>query len=376
MSKRYSLSDATLYAGDCLDVLPELGLVDAVITDPPYHLTSGNLAYDWGGLLSPGERRPGQPRRPRRTDNAARGGFMGQLWDGTGIAFRPETWASVARALRPGGFLLAFGGTRTQHRMVCAIEDAGFVVQDTIAWLYGTGFPKNKALLKPAFEPIVVAYKPGGKRTLQVDECRVGTRTEKHSQKQPAANGWGFGPIDSQEKDYGRWPANVIHDGSAEVLAAFAAFGESANPNGRPNCKGLDYRQDREIAGSKGRPAPYNGGYLDTGTAARFFYCAKAGKADRAGSKHPTVKPIALIRYLVKLVCPPGGTLLDPFAGSGTTGAAALAEGRKVVLIEREAEYVADIRRRLRPGGGAPSISTSFGAATGAAVSVQSREIE
>ena len=116
-------------------------------------------------------------------------------------------------------------------------------------------------------------------------------------------------------------------------------------------------------------------GYGDSGTAARFYYCAKAGKADRAGSKHPTVKPIALIRYLVKLVCPPGGTLLDPFAGSGTTGAAALAEGRRVVLIEREAEYVADIRRRLRPGGGAPSISTSFGAATGAAVSVQSREI-
>jgi site-specific DNA-methyltransferase (adenine-specific) len=111
----------------------------------------------------------------------------------------------------------------------------------------------------------------------------------------------------------------------------------------------------------------------------RFFYSAKAGKADRAGSKHPTVKPIALIRYLVKLVCPPGGTLLDPFAGSGTTGAAALAEGRKAILIEREAEYIADIRRRLarrRTGGGGPSISTSFGTATGAAVSAQSREIE
>jgi hypothetical protein len=97
---------------------------------------------------------------------------MNMQWDRTGIAFQPETWAAVCRALRPGGFLLAFGGTRTQRRMVCAIEVAGFVVQDTIAWLYGIGFPKNKALLKPAFEPIVVAYKPGGKWTLQVDDCK------------------------------------------------------------------------------------------------------------------------------------------------------------------------------------------------------------
>jgi site-specific DNA-methyltransferase (adenine-specific) len=331
LSKRYSLGDATLYAGDCLAVLPDLDLVDAVVTDPPYGLE-----------------------------------FMGKAWDGTGIAFRPETWAVVASALRPGGFLLAFGGTRTQHRMVCAIEDAGFVVQDTIAWLYGTGFPKNKALLKPAFEPIVVAYKPGGPRTLQVDECRIGIESTSGFFASEATvhreNGG----------DSGRWPANVIHDGSAEVLAAFAAFGKSAARHS--GVTGYAYDGSRRIFGSDNR-VQNTFGYGDSGTAARFYYCAKAGKADRAGSKHPTVKPIALIRYLVKLVCPPGGTLLDPFAGSGTTGAAALAEGRRVVLIEREAEYVADIRRRLRPGGGAPSISTSFGAPTGAAVSAQSREI-
>jgi site-specific DNA-methyltransferase (adenine-specific) len=347
LSKRYSLGDATLYAGDCLAVLPDLDLVDAVVTDPPYGLE-----------------------------------FMGKAWDGTGIAFRPETWAVVASALRPGGFLLAFGGTRTQHRMVCAIEDAGFVVQDTIAWLYGTGFPKNKALLKPAFEPIVVAYKPGGPRTLQVDECRIGVDdTRRHGSGGFGHNfmddDWVAPLVSHNGSASGRWPANVIHDGSAEVLAAFAAFGE--RPSGMMRAGSLANRVNGFSKSGVPLPLSRDVGYADSGTAARFFYCAKAGKADRAGSKHPTVKPIALIRYLVKLVCPPGGTLLDPFAGSGTTGAAALAEGRRVVLIEREAEYIADIRRRLarrRPGGGAPSISTSFGAPTGAAVSAQSREIE
>jgi site-specific DNA-methyltransferase (adenine-specific) len=357
LSKRYSLGDATLYAGDCLAVLPELDPVDAVVTDPPYHLVDSHSRAA----------RPGTPMQ-----RLARG-FMGKAWDGNDIAFRPETWAVVASAIRPGGFLLAFGGTRTQHRMVCAIEDAGFVVQDTIAWLYGTGFPKNKALLKPAFEPIVVAYKPGGPRTLQVDECRVGVDdTRRHGSGGFGRNfmddDWVAPLVSHNGSASGRWPANVIHDGSDEVMEAFAAFGQrKAAPHGpgvvTPGMFGI----------KAGHP-----GFGDSGTAARFFYCAKAGKADRAGSKHPTVKPIALIRYLVKLVCPPGGTLLDPFAGSGTTGAAALAEGRRVVLIEREAEYVADIRRRLarrRPGGGAPSISTSFGALTGAGVDVQSREI-
>jgi site-specific DNA-methyltransferase (adenine-specific) len=360
LSKRYSLGDATLYAGDCLEVLPNLGLVDAVVTDPPYHLVDSHSR-------AARQFRPGTPmQRPAR-------GFMGKAWDGNDIAFRPETWASVARALRPGGFLLAFGGTRTQHRMVCAIEDAGFVVQDTIAWLYGTGFPKNKALLKPAFEPICVAYKPGGKRTLQVDECRIEGEPTHGS---GASMGGIFGMkatrlgVPNLLNQQGRWPANVIHDGSDEVMEAFAAFGERAS--GFKN--GGAY--PREVGIHRGgQRSDGDACYADTGTAARFFYCAKAGKRDRAGSKHPTVKPIALIRYLVKLVCPPGCTLLDPFAGSGTTGAAALAEGRRVVLIEREAEYVADIRRRLRPGGGVPSISTSFGAATGAAVSAQSREI-
>jgi site-specific DNA-methyltransferase (adenine-specific) len=107
-------------------------------------------------------------------------GFMGKTWDGGDIAFRPETWVTVSSIMRPGAFLVVFGGTRTYHRMACAIEDAGFVIQDCIMWLYGSGFPKRRDMLKPAYEPIVLAYKPGGKRTMQVDECRIGTDDKPH----------------------------------------------------------------------------------------------------------------------------------------------------------------------------------------------------
>src|SRR4051812_14861425 len=132
-----TIGAATLYLGDCREVVPTLAQVDSVVCDPPYGIS-----------------------------------FMKSSWD-DGVAFRPETWAVIGSALRPGGFLLAFGGTRTWHRLACAIEDGGFVLQDTIAWIYGTGFPKGRALLKPAFEPIIMAYKPGGKRKLSIDECRI-----------------------------------------------------------------------------------------------------------------------------------------------------------------------------------------------------------
>lgn len=305
---------ATVIRGDCLEVLPGIGPVDAIVTDPPYHLTSGNAGFDWSALGPNGAKRP----NIGPTNKLGRGhktGFMGQRWDGGDIAFRPETWATMLPALNPGGYLLAFGGTRTHHRIWCAIEDAGFVIQDTISWLYGQGFPKGRTQLKPAWEPIVVAYKPGGKRALQIDECRI---------QHPA----------------GRWPANLCHDGSDEVLTAFAAFGVSSD--------GIAHKRSNGVGMFRMPGHGHWGGYGGFGSAARFFYCAKAGKADRAGSKHPTVKPIALIRWLVRLVTPPGGTVLDPFAGSGTTGAAALAEGRSVILIEREPEYFEDIKRRLR----------------------------
>jgi site-specific DNA-methyltransferase (adenine-specific) len=315
-------------AGDCIREvarLPAEGVVvDAVVTDPPYHLIQN-------------------AKRFGRAE--ARGGFMGKAWDGGDIAFRPETWAAIGVALKPGGYLLAFGGTRTHHRVWCAIEDAGFVIQDTIMWLNGQGFPKGRDQLKPAFEPICVAYKPGGKRSLQVDECRIGTEERinppaSNSDRVAYHNGW---REDAQPTEaIGRWPANVCHDGSDEVMEAFAAFGERRAgwfPKRQQNHDATSY------SFANGRIAPPRQ-LMDRGTAARFYYCAKASKADRAGSQHPTVKPIALMRWLVALVTPPGGLVLDPFAGSGATGAAAVAEGRNAILIEREPEYIADIRRR------------------------------
>jgi site-specific DNA-methyltransferase (adenine-specific) len=166
-------------AGDCLAEMAALARagsqVDSVVTDPPYHLTETPVRRDIPhGVLFP-------PRSAAH--KATRAGFMGQAWDGGDIAFRPETWAAAASVLRPGGFVLAFGGTRRFHRLACAIEDAGLIIQDTIMWLYGTGFPKRRDMLKPAWEPIIMAYKPAGKRSMQVDECRVEGGTSENARQ-------------------------------------------------------------------------------------------------------------------------------------------------------------------------------------------------
>ena len=370
--------------GDCLDVMRSMpdNSVDAVVTDPPYGLS-----------------------------------FMGKRWDYDVPAV--EVWAECLRLLKPGGHLLAFAGTRTQHRMAVRIEDAGFEIRDMIAWVYASGFPKSldvsKAIdkaagaerevvganptfrpntrnngvdglrdrrteafitapatdaarqwqgwgtaLKPALEPITVARKPlsgtvaenvqaYGTGALNIDGCRVGTDggTSRSGQADYPTNAdgtedrshsWartGHGIVDLNT---GRWPANLIHDGSDEATGLL-------------------------------------------GDAARFFYCAKASKADReegcegmeekeAGIKndsgrgfsesdpmakimrrnhHPTVKPTDLMRYLCRLVTPPGGIVLDPFTGSGSTGKAAVLEGFEFIGIEREAEYVALARARIAP---------------------------
>jgi site-specific DNA-methyltransferase (adenine-specific) len=359
--------------GDLFDVLPCLALAairaDAIVTDPPYGLEF--MGKEWDAPWQVSSRSALFGKRERQTPgwsvtrNANCRSCGGRLrgvkkckclspdWDEAPDSTRTrqmvgyqewcEEWArAVLGILKPGGYLLAFGGTRTHHRIWCAIEDAGFVIQDTISWMYGSGFPKGKTQLKPAWEPICIAYKPGGKRTLQVDECRI-----------PAADGvpkfthrgedsvtcYGDGKNGSNrtgeiDTSTGRWPANVCHDGSDEVMEAFAAFeapGQFAPVNGH-------MARDRE------RPAFPRG---DFGSPARFYYCAKATVEDRWGSRHPTVKPAELLKWLVPLVTPKNGLVIDIFAGSGTTGVAALATGRNAILIERDAEYIEDIHERL-----------------------------
>jgi len=331
---------------------------------------------------------------------------MGQKWDGGDIAFCPETWATAASVLRPGGFLLAFGGTRTYHRLATAIEAGGFVIQDSIldlissdarvqrfvatlapsqvdafsqilddlqpsgslAWAFGSGFPKGRSQLKPAFEPIVLAYKPGGKRELQIEESRIQTDevliggacklwSHYRDSKEPSSDrrytengGTNFAatPGPRGGSPSGRWPANIAHDGSDEVMQAFAAFGERASGIAVQRNGGGQLIGGIGIYGgaTPGRVAP-DAGYTDSGTAARFFFCAKAGAQDRWGGKHPTVKPVELMKWLIPLVTPKGGAVLDCFAGSGTTGIAAMATGRNAILIEKCPEYCADIRERI-----------------------------
>ena len=346
-----------VHNGDCLEVLRAMpdGSVDAVVTDPPYGLVEPRAVDGFGSM---------QRRGGTRTDDEKarhRGGFMGKAWDSgvPGVEFWVEAW----RVLRPGGYLLAFGGTRTYHRLACAVEDAGFEVRDCLMWLYGTGFPKGKGCLKPAWEPILLARKPGPRvMPLGIDGCRIPAPPWL---KQDGAGGHGFktgkfmgGPGAGETADVGRlressagrYPANVLHDGSDEVAEAFAAFGEKTRGAWDGN---------RTVSKFQGVYQPFKGKREnaragDTGTAARFFYCAKASKRERGeGNTHPTVKPLALMQWLVRLVAGPGEVVLDPFAGSGTTGLACLAEGRRAVLVEREPVYCDVIRKRLAHASGA-----------------------
>lgn len=424
---RTIVGNCTLYNEDNRFILPTLRNVDSIVTDPPYHLTS--IVKRFGKPNSAPTKSNGEIGVYGR---AARG-FMGKAWDGGDIAFDPEFWRLCFDALKPGGHLLAFGGTRTYHRMACAIEDAGFEIRDCIMWVYGSGFPKShnvsKAIdklmgadgeavatgnpvkriipgadqhkhgweknngreyqphdyhaateeanqwdgwgtaLKPAVEPIIVARKAlseksiaanvlaHGTGALNIDACRVEFAS---SQDQAAAeqrsrqvagrsyDGWGMVQQHLTAQDYasgsggkGRWPANFIHDGSEEVVRLFpeTASGSIALHHQRTSTK------TKHSFGE--RAAPPEETFGDAGSAARFFYCAKADKDDRLKSKHPTVKPIDLMAYLVRLVTQPGGTVLDPFAGSGSTGMACMREGMNCILIEREQEYFADILHRV-----------------------------
>ena len=363
-----------IHHGDCLEVVAgmESESVDAIVTDPPYGL-----------------------------------GFMGKEWD----ALPPGLpWAEQClRVLRPGGHLVAFGGSRTIHRLVCAVEDAGFEIRDMLSWCFGSGFPKSHNLsgewegfgtaLKPAWEGITLARKPfkgtvagnvleHGTGALNIDGCRVGTGGDKTPAptKRRDSSPWfttayreNLGGNDS----LGRWPANLILDEIAGAVLD-GQSGESISRQGKPGRAGVP-GEGWGIGTAVGTE------HNDSGGASRFFYTAKAGRGERnagltadqpnkgfrtrrcvecgtnvpapgscgcdagvewvepkpVGNGHPTVKPIDVMRWLVRLVTPPGGTVLDPFTGSGTTGIAAGLEGFGFIGIEREAEYLAIAEARI-----------------------------
>lgn len=403
-----------IHIGSNLDVLPTLpdNSVDAIVTDPPYEL-----------------------------------GFMGKSWDSTGIAYNVDLWRQCLRVLKPGGHLLAFSGSRTYHRMTCAIEDAGFEVRDQIMWVYGSGFPKSlnvaKAIdaqvrcggsssrklrqteqetggdsyqlsgvnngilgekkvferkvwkattdeakkwvgwgtaLKPAHEPICVARKPlDGTVAINVLKWETGALNINQSRvcvecKNDDANEFLDVCIDCAEEQLGRWPANLIHDGSQEVLDLFPTEAGAASPkrSGHSGDSKNGIYGDYAQSGDDG--ATFRG---DKGSAARFFYCAKASKKDRDDgceafelkarktlsngiglqpnqdiqnnrNNHPTVKPTNLMAYLCRLVTAPGGTILDPFTGSGSTGRGAVSQGFNFIGIELSPDYAAIAEARIK----------------------------
>ena len=459
MNPHYDDGDVTVYHGDCLDVLRGLpdASVDAVVTDPPYGLEF--MGKEWDSFGS------GAGIEPTTDTNNRDGNWTTPPFGGGGkrvrygrsvdgmLAFQQwcQLWAAEClRVLRPGGHLLAFGGTRTYHRMACAIEDAGFEIRDSIHWTYGSGFPKSldvsKAIdkaagatrekvrvpprpatsgtmagstdtrpwieksrevgyhevdgdtpatdaarqwdgwgtaLKPSHEPIVVARKPlvgtvagnvlaHGTGAINVDGCRV-AHDEPPGSPSLGAHGRRAGIMGETVMRYrettaadikGRWPANTIlghtpdcdPDGGCEAGCPCAEMDAQSGVSR----DGVAVRRN----GSTAEPNPSSWdkpripqpdmGYGGEGGASRFFpafyYTAKASSAERPrgdGVAHPTVKPLDLMRWLVRLVTPPGGVVLEPFAGSGTTAEACVVEGFRCIAIEREADYLPLIVARL-----------------------------
>jgi len=355
-----------LVNGDCLEEVQKLVdkniQVDSIVTDPPYHLTSIVERFGKEGS-APAKDKDGAFQRQSK-------GFMGKEWDGGDIAFRKETWELFMKVLKPGGHLLAFSGSRTYHRMAVAIEDAGFNIRDQIMWLYGSGFPKSHNLgdgwgtaLKPAHEPIVLARKKiegtnkqnrekYGTAGLNIDACRVGL-SEGDDPRLGGKGTWktdkmakdvydgGYTGVETGSSELGRFPANVMHDGSDVVKDIFpdTKSGKDKNPT------------EGNVSGFFGNNMGYyskDANYGDEGSASRYFYCAKTSKAEKGkDNSHPTVKPIKLMKYLCRLVTPKGGTVLDPFMGSGSTGIAAKDEGFEFIGIEREKEYFEIAERRV-----------------------------
>lgn len=440
---------AAVLDGDCLAVMPTLdaGSVDAIVTDPPYHLTTGKR----GGTGSASDN-PNSPAGRSRIGT----GFMGKAWDGGDVAFRPETWAEALRVAKPGAHLVAFGGTRTFHRLTCAIEDGGWEIRDCLSWLYGSGFPKShnisKAIdrengddrepdeytganeknavygnkmgggqtlargpaasaasaasaawdgwgtaLKPAWEPIILARKPfpstvaanvleHGTGALNIGACRL----KFASQEDKAAAAAAAAQRACQDQNKGRTAYGDFNNGPASLAPYLAKMDEGrwpANVALDEAAASLLDRQAPDVGGGTpregGTPTSFamksGGAFGDSGGASRFFYTAKAASSERnAGlegmasvrvkqsghvdervwdipgshakpraNHHPTVKPLALMQWLCRLITPRGGLILDPFCGSGSTGRAAIAEGFRFVGIEMEPEYAVIARARI-----------------------------
>lgn len=387
--------------GECLETMRGMGdcSVDAIVTDPPYGLAFMGAKWDTFGRPKPYGNDSMEVRREKALAYAdehkgapryGNGHGTGRMTAVQALDFQTSMTPIFSEALRVakcGAYLLCFGGTRTFHRVACAIEDAGWEIRDTIMWVYGSGFPKSmdvgKAVgkkldaeqaerwngwgthLKPAWEPIIVARKPldgtvahnvmeHGVGALNIDGCRVGTEVRTYggmSTKQPTGAGCfrddNWQPKEMSKTVQGRFPANLVHDGSQEVLELFPNTGRSSG--GGMHAKGVGANSQTNAYGSyTGGTATESVGFGDDGSAARFFYCAKASKRDRGeGNDHPTVKPTALMRWLVRLVCPIGGTVLDPFMGSGSTGVAAAIEGMGFVGIDTDGHYCEIAEKRI-----------------------------
>jgi site-specific DNA-methyltransferase (adenine-specific) len=293
---------------------------------------------------------------------------MGKHWDTLTPQLFQEwscQWGPEAlRVTKPGGYLLAFGGTRTHHRLVCGLEDAGWIIRDELDWIYASGFPKGKANLKPAHEPIVLARKPGPLRPLAIDECRIGYTSTADSDdvagkvsKNPTGKPGLYGvPGIATFNQGGRWPSNLLlsdpelFDEPNPYVVGSGATAPSAQPYQR-NVDGKSMFWNRPM----GEDAV--NGYGDSGGYSRFFIVPKAARKDREQgmngngkdrlNTHPTVKPVDLMRHLVRLVTPTGGTVLDCFLGSGSTALAAELEGFQWIGIEKEPEYVKIAEARL-----------------------------
>lgn len=360
---------ATLHHGDSLEVLRTLpdNSVDSICTDPPYglaHLPAKKVAAALGAWLAgDSEFIPGGA------------GFMGARWDR--FVPPPALWTEALRVLKPGGYLVSFAGTRTQDLMGMSIRLAGFLIRDQLQWVRSDVFPKTKHALKPGYEPIILAQKPldgtieqniatWGTGGLDIDAVRVAFRNAADEAESKAKNQHAkFGTKSGQNavygdysmvesKDYdppGRWPTNVLFN-EAAAAELDAAAGSSRSRKGKPRAgkKGDGWRMTASGAeyDDFGGPSRFYPVFAEDATP--FCYAGRATAKERPvvdGVKHTTVKPLAVMSWLIELTTPPGGTVLDMFAGSGTTGEAAIQAGFDCVLIEGESAYIPLIQHRL-----------------------------